>query len=175
MHYARFRARGSYDTYFDEIRIDLDDLNNILSYTQPQDDCLIWQRDTTEKGYARYRQRKNGRSKQIRVHRRVFELANGITLQDEIVLHICDRPSCINPEHLKKGTIADNQHDMALKGRSCRGEKQNHSKLTEALVEEIRQLSVEGLTTREIMDNLELEVAWSTVRNVVTGKSWSHI
>ena len=36
----------------------------------------------------------------------------------EVVMHLCDNPSCINIAHLKAGTFAENNHDMSVKGRA---------------------------------------------------------
>ena len=37
----------------------------------------------------------------------------------------------MRPDHLFSGTVADNQMDMAAKGRSRRGERHHHARLTE--------------------------------------------
>jgi len=41
-------------------------------------------------------------------------------IDGKVVMHTCDNPSCINPDHLKLGTIADNNKDKADKKRDKR-------------------------------------------------------
>lgn len=56
-------------------------------------------------------------------HRLAWSLANGPIPQGMLVMHTCDNPPCVNPEHLAIGTYADNSRDMVLKGRSTRGRR----------------------------------------------------
>lgn len=50
-------------------------------------------------------------------HRLAYELAVGPIPAGYVVLHTCDTPRCVNPDHLKVGTQADNIADAVSKGR----------------------------------------------------------
>lgn len=51
-------------------------------------------------------------------HRAAFTLANGPIPDGVKVLHSCDNPPCINTEHLRAGTSAENSREMVARGRA---------------------------------------------------------
>ena len=56
-------------------------------------------------------------------HRVAYAKAQGVpvdTIKGMVVLHKCDNPPCVNPEHLELGTAHDNMQDMVAKGRHSR-------------------------------------------------------
>jgi len=59
-------------------------------------------------------------------------------------MHKCDNPVCVNPNHLRVGTIADNNHDAIQKGRNAKGERNGNSKLTSHQVRDMRDLHSTG-------------------------------
>lgn len=54
-------------------------------------------------------------------HRWSYEQFRGPITPGMFVLHRCDTPRCVNPEHLFLGTTSDNHHDKAVKGRARNG------------------------------------------------------
>jgi DNA-binding NarL/FixJ family response regulator len=86
---------------------------------------------------------------------------------DDVVLHKCDNPPCVNPDHLFLGTQGDNNKDMTLKGRNPR------AKITPETVLEIRELREEGLQHKEIAARVGL--ARNTVTNILNGKRWGYV
>lgn len=52
------------------------------------------------------------------LHRLMFAVYNDKILSEtDIIMHVCDNKKCINPKHLKLGTINDNNQDRARKQR----------------------------------------------------------
>ena len=82
-----------------------------------------------------------------RTHRLAWEVWKSPIPDDMFVLHHCDNPCCVNPEHLFLGDQADNMTDRQSKGRGnqAKGEEQGHSKLTDEQVKEIRKLYDDGI------------------------------
>lgn len=58
-----------------------------------------------------------------RAHRAAWRLFRGEIPDGLWVLHKCDSPSCVNPDHLFIGTNADNVADKMRKGRHAEGNK----------------------------------------------------
>lgn len=59
--------------------------------------------------------------KTIKLHRQVYEENNGPIPNGMVVMHTCDNPPCINPEHLVLGTQRKNMEDAINKGRLVLG------------------------------------------------------
>lgn len=55
--------------------------------------------------------------KNTTAHRFSYALHNGPITSDQWVLHKCDNPLCVNPDHLFLGDAAANAADMDAKGR----------------------------------------------------------
>jgi hypothetical protein len=92
--------------------------DNFESFVEkdPVNGCWIWKGKTLH-GYGRTQF--NGRSEAA--HRVAYFLFKGDP-SGMNVCHSCDRPPCVNPDHLWLGTQADNMADMVKKGRN-KGER----------------------------------------------------
>lgn len=82
------------------------------SVPEPNTGCLLWLGHSFDRyGVLRVR------GKYMRAHRFAYERINGPIGAGLCVLHRCDTPMCVNPEHLFLGTQKDNMLDRERKGR----------------------------------------------------------
>jgi hypothetical protein len=81
---------------------------------EPNSGCWLYTGYTTQKGYGTFWLA----GYPHRAHRAAWLLFRGPLAKDAQVLHRCDNPTCVNPEHLFLGTNADNMRDRNLKHRT---------------------------------------------------------
>jgi hypothetical protein len=80
--------------------------------------CWIWTGATVDGGYGQFSLGRDGYASVVQqAHRWSYEHFVGAIPDGMCVLHRCDTPACVNPEHLFLGTQSDNMADMRAKGR----------------------------------------------------------
>lgn len=164
--------------------------------------CWFWTGGTNNMGYGMI-----GESvkpyRHTLAHRLSFELANGNIPQGMFVLHACDTPACVRPDHLSLGTQTDNMQDATQKGRVRKGAShpshlrpetvahgdrhgahthpesvpkgsaRPNAKLTEDQVCEIRTAREAGELLASIAERFRLNKV--TVWAVVHRRTWRHV
>lgn len=149
-------------------------LERFLRFVEKTDTCWIWKGSKNEKGYGWIRFNNGG----FRAHRLSYILFNGEIPKDNTyhgvcVLHKCDNPSCVNPEHLFLGSNDDNVKDMVIKLRNTIGERNGCAKLESKDVIKIREMSKGGVSGRKIAELFN--ISESTVSQIINKRRWQHI
>ena len=91
-----------------------------LANTAPatgQAGCIEWAGPRDKDGYGKTW----WQGRHARAHRVAYCKAHGLDLANidgQLVLHSCDNPSCVNPQHLRTGTSEDNAQDKVNRGRA---------------------------------------------------------
>lgn len=104
-----------------------DILSNQLKFNKrvlliPNSECFTFKGYKDQHGYISFQFRNNGKKCNISAHRASYMIdKNENIITDDVIMHSCDNPSCINPNHLTKGTHYDNVQDRVSKNRSAVG------------------------------------------------------
>jgi hypothetical protein len=75
--------------------------------------CWLWNAEIGISGYGRFW----AKGRKYRAHRFSYETYKGEIPEGLLVLHSCDNPRCVNPDHLRVGTNYDNCQDKIARNR----------------------------------------------------------
>lgn len=91
---------------------------------EPNSGCWLWTGPFNAQGYGRFTVRRNDKHYSSQSAPRIaWRLYRGEIPIGKWVLHRCDTPECVNPDHLFIGTRQDNIDDMMNKGRQNQQKK----------------------------------------------------
>jgi hypothetical protein len=139
------------------------------SIPEPNTGCWLWTGTLGLDGYGKIKRA----GKTYRAHRLSYELfcdAPG----EMLVMHKCDTPLCVNPDHLSLGTPADNMEDKVAKGRQAKGERAGPRALTPKLIAEIKAAYVPRKVSQRALAE-RFGVAEITIHRMLKARTWKHL
>lgn len=140
---------------------------------EPNSGCWLWSAGEKIKGggYGAF----GYKGKVARAHRVSYELFCAEIPIGLFVLHKCDNPCCVNPDHLFLGTHQDNMDDRERKNRNKLpfqdGEKNHQAKLTEDDVRKIRSMS--EMRHEDIAKIFNVQRR--QISRIIERKRWAHV
>lgn len=146
---------------------------NDLVYPEPNTGCFLWAGRCDSKGYGRLSSRSNHQV----AHRQSFEYANGKFDYKFHVLHTCDNPMCVNPDHLYLGDQKQNNIDRDTRGRqkTKRGTEHKLAKITEqdAINIRVRYFVIKDISQRHLAKCYG--ISQRKILDILKGRSWKHV
>ena len=134
-------------------------------YRIDESGCWIWIAGCVD-GYGRFHIDR----KPIQAHRASYLLNKGHIPPGLLVCHSCDKPKCVNPEHLFLGSNRENSADMVSKKRQAKGEKHGMHKLTEQ-----QAIAIKASAGTQLEVSKRFGVDRSLVGYIRRGVVWSHL
>lgn len=178
-----------------EIPISDDVVKRFWTKVNKSDGCWEWTAATWGKGYGALGIDKHSYS----AHRISYQMARGPIPDGLWVLHTCDNPKCVRPDHLWLGTNQDNMTDCLRKGRTTRGKPRGHNpriagdehwsrkhperiprgenRNTTLIAEDVRTIRARyeggGVYMRELA--MEYGITLSSVSSIIRRVTWGHV
>lgn len=174
-HYARWYRTGSIMTAIPITPVrprgmtDVEVFKYYMPGNPPEQGCWDWTSRTNHNGYGVFGY--GPKSSEHFAHRTSYLIYHGeIPADKPFILHSCDRPICVHPNHLRAGSRNDNIQDAIDRERVCRGKNRPEARLTE---EDVKMIRSSSLTQCELADMLG--VRNSTISAVQRGVTWKHL
>lgn len=160
-------------THSNRVAMDAKRIARFWAKVEKTDGCWLWRASVDSFGYGSF----NTGSGSKPAHRVSFIIAHGREPSD-CVLHSCDVPGCVNPDHLFEGTRTDNHIDKMNKGRGTMppthwGSKHPQAKLHESQIPAIRALIRSGQSYAAVARRFG--VSKKTIVNIWKGRIWAHV
>lgn len=133
--------------------------------------CWEWAASKNIRGYGRFRlQGREGKT--VMAHRFSYELYAGPIPNGLQILHKCDNPGCVNPDHLWPGTQKENMADKNAKGR---GNYNLGSKCHNAVLTEEQVMAIRADRRKQRLIAADYGIRRNHVSMIKTGKLWAHV
>lgn len=141
------------------------------------DGCWLWTEWCNHDGYGRFW----AYGKLVTASRFVYEITYGPIPEGMNVLHHCDMPPCVRPEHLYLGTQAKNMADMRERGRERytgpnrihRGVDHHAARLSEEQVRSLRTQYAAGASFVEL--SRLFSISETQAARIAQRKNWAHL
>lgn len=130
------------------------------------DSCWLWKAAKSKSGYGVFSLNR----KWMRAHRASYTIYKGPIPDGLLVLHSCDTPDCVNPDHLSLGTPKKNMDEMRERGRERKRKGNDHPccKITDEQAQEIRELRKQKVPAKEIAKkfNISFEYVYQIAKGL---------
>lgn len=133
---------------------------------EPNSGCWLWMGSLNSGGYGNFWDA----GKCVKAHRYAYTAFVGPIPEGLDVMHKCDTPASVNPDHLRPGTTLENIRDAWRKGRmnDRRGQRNGRALVTDFGAARIRDMASLGYQTRAIAE--QFRVSTSQVRRIIRGE-----
>lgn len=130
---------------------------------EPNTGCWLWTAAVFRRcGYGQFRQGY--------AHRKAYEMFVGQIPRGLCVLHSCDTPLCVNPDHLAVGTQKQNMQDASRRGRIAHGQRSGRAKISDADVRVIRASRDTAASLAAVYG-----VTAPTINAIRRRRTWKHV
>jgi hypothetical protein len=173
MHYRRLKIFGSLeDRKKSPAPLEVRFWRNVDKKSDHE--CWNWKLKVGSKGYANLGSGgKNG--KMLLAHRYSYELHKGEIPKDLYVMHMCDNPRCVNPNHLMIGTPKDNTQDALKKNRLKTGFVDGENHLLAKLNNETVKIIKSNTELKSVELSKMFNISPQTICDIRKGRRWKEV
>ena len=139
-------------------------MHRLLTRVASFDGCWIFTGSTDGNGYGQFM----CAGRMTKAHKASLWLHKGEwPWGGKTVMHSCDNRLCVNPEHLRIGTRAENMADMTRKNRNAFGTRVKHAKINDEIA---REIFMSAEPKRKIA--ARLGISSGSVQRIREGVNW---